>query len=169
MTLKLFAGLAAFVAALWSIPALAYTLGPGSGASVSSSTATASQGVVFTATFTDASGAPITNTMVKFWQQSGPPGCTVYFHNRSSAPTDSAGQARVFVVFWPNCEGLYVIAATINGGGTVTASVTEVGGFPNTSAPRPSPPAWALTAIALGATLSLFALLGLVRAPRPRH
>jgi Bacterial Ig-like domain (group 1) len=162
MKLKLFTGLAlAALGALFAVPAAAYTLGPGSGASTSASSVAGGQSFTFTATFTDATGAPISGVGVTFSQQSGPSGCTATFSPATST-TNASGQASTTVTLPAGCPGSFVLAATLNGGGTVTATVTEVApGFPNTSASRDAIPMWAIGSILAGGLLVLVAVFGL--------
>jgi hypothetical protein len=143
----------AAVAALMAVPALAYTLGSGSGGTVSSSQVQGGTQFIFTGTFTNSNGAPITFTSVTFSLQNAPAGCTATF-SPVTGQTNSLGQATTTVTLSANCPGTYVLAATIAGGGTVTATVTEVApGFPNTAAAPATTPIWALIALAIGLLL----------------
>jgi hypothetical protein len=86
--------------------------------------------VTFTATFTDCSGGAVSGSQVTF-SATGPANCQPTF-NPGTAVTNQNGQVTTTVTFPPGCPGLYSLAAGTQGI-TVTASVRETGGFPNTS------------------------------------
>jgi hypothetical protein len=152
--------LVAAAASLIAVPALAYTVGPGSSGTVSSGTAAGGSSVTATFTFVQPNGTPFpAGVQVTFSQQSGPSGCTVTFSS-ATATTDASGKVSVTVTLPANCPGQFVLAATAAGGGTVTATVVESGGFPNAAgapvrAPAPFQPYFAIAAglvlIGLGA------------------
>jgi hypothetical protein len=53
------------------------------------------------------------------------------------------------------CPGQYVLAATLAGGGSVTLSVVETGGFPNTTANPSGALPWWLVAVAAAIFLAV--------------
>jgi hypothetical protein len=119
---------------LLATPALAY--GPvlgNSSAAVNPTSGGPGQQVTFTATFRDQFNNAVSPAMVvTFFQVSGPAGCTVTFA-QGSATTDANGQVSVVVTMPQGCSGQFVLGATA-GGVTVSAAVSETGGFANTSA-----------------------------------
>ncbi len=148
---------------LAAAPALAYTVGSGSFGSAPGSVA-AGQPFTFTATFKQPNGAPFpAGVPVTFTQVSGPSGCVASF-NPVNTLTDANGTASTTVVLPTGCPGAFVLAATAEGSGSVTVTVVETGGFPNTSgepAARHSTPWWVIGGVAGGAA-GLAALLALL-------
>src|SRR2546430_9988051 len=124
---------------LTGCPAFAYTVGGGStgGGPASAPGATP---FTFSAKFLDSNGNPIVGTMVTFSMSAGPAGtgCQPTF-NPPTAVTDATGTAATTVTLPSGCPGQFVLQAALAGGGTVTLSVVETGGFPNTSPPPPRP------------------------------
>jgi len=144
-------------------PALAYTVGTGSFGTAPSSVASG-QPFTFTATFKQPNGAPFpAGVAVTFTQVSGPSGCAASF-NPLNTVTDANGIASTTVVLPTGCPGAYVLGATAAGGGSVTVTVVETGGFPNTSgepAVLHATPWWMIGGVA-GGVLGLGALLALL-------
>jgi hypothetical protein len=117
-----------------------------------------------------ASGAPVpAGVTVTFAKVSGPGQPTF---NPLTTTTNSAGQASSIVTLPSGYPGQYVLAATLAGGGSVTLTVVEAGGFPNTVADAMRQPAAALWPFAAGsAALLLIAVafgLGLRRSRQAR-
>jgi hypothetical protein len=152
--------------------ALAYTVGSGSTATGPTGVA-AGTAFVFLATFVQPGGAPVpAGQTVTFAQRTGPgtasrapsllridgrwqpmalvaSTCQATF-NPVTTTTDSAGRASSTVTLPAGCPGQYVLAATLSGGGSVTFTVVETGGFPNTTAdPMRGLPTWLVAAGAL--------------------
>jgi hypothetical protein len=104
-------------------------------------------------------GTPVpAGVTVTFSTASGPARATF---SPLSTTTNSAGQASTTVTLPAGFPGQYVLAATLAGGGSVTLTVVEAGGFPNTVADlvrHPVAPLWPVAA-GFGAIL-LFAGLG---------
>src|SRR5438445_478993 len=133
---------------LFASSALAYTVGSGSSVSAPTSVAGGTP-FTFTVTFLQPNGTPIDATPVTFSQTSGPSAsaptvrlfstaatlavATATF-NPTTSVTNSSGVASTTVTLPAGFPGQYVLAATLAGGGTLTATVTEAGGFPNTTA-----------------------------------
>ncbi|MHB8509156.1 MAG: hypothetical protein ACYDGR_11000 [Candidatus Dormibacteria bacterium] len=132
------AGLVAVSALLvGSMSGLAYQASQNnSTGSVSSTSGGPGSQVTFTATFDDQNGNGVLGASVTFSQQSGPSGCTVTF-SPSSGVTDSTGKVSTNATLPANCPGSYVLAAS-TAGATVTATVRETGGFPNTTTEAPA-------------------------------
>jgi hypothetical protein len=119
-----------------SSPVLAYTPSQNnSNDNTNTQQGTGGQTITDTATFKDSNGQGVAGASVTFSQQSGPSGCQVVF-NPATAVTDANGQATSQVTLPANCAGQYVLAAS-TGGTTVTTTVRETGGFPNTTAEAP--------------------------------
>lgn len=149
--------------------ALAYTVGTGSTASGPTAIA---GGVPFTFTvrFVQPDGTPEPAGLgVTFSEVSGPTTasvapavlrihggdqavtlaattCVVTF-NPVSTVTDANGTASTIVTLPPGCPGLFVLAATLTGPGvtgsaTLTFSIVELGGFPNTTGDPSGRPSW---------------------------
>jgi hypothetical protein len=122
------------------------------------------QQVRFTATFRDQFNQPVSPPVVAtFFQMSGPAGCSVTFA-QTSATTDVNGQVSVLVTLPQNCPGQYVLAAAA-AGVTVSAAVTETGGFADTTALQQAVPVglvstWPNGLMALGLLLVVVGLLG---------
>jgi hypothetical protein len=131
-TLTALGGLGIAVAVISAVPpatALAYPpCQSSSTGSVSSPTVGPGGQVTFTVTFTDCNGSAVSGSQVTF-SGSGP--CQPTF-NPPSGVTNQNGQVTTTVTFPPGCPGLYTLAAGTQGI-TVTASVRETGGFPNTT------------------------------------
>ncbi|MGI8608522.1 MAG: Ig-like domain-containing protein [Candidatus Dormibacteria bacterium] len=154
------AALAAISAMFVSVPALAYgpTQGNSTG-SVSAGSTGPGGTVTFTGTFQDANGQGVAGATVTFSQQSGPGTCKASF-SPVTATTDSSGKASTTVTLPAGCAGQYVLAAA-TAGATVTATVSETGGFPATSADVPGAPAGnPLPVLALVLGLALVAIGG---------
>ena len=160
MKLKLIIGFAAATVGLFAASgsALAYTVG--SGSSGTTSVTSPQGGVAFTAAFTfkDSGGAPISGTVVTF-SATGP--CAGTTFSPASATTDANGYVQTSVTLPVNCPGSFSLIGTLAGGGSVSVSVTEPGGFPNTAAAPVMQPVGAYGAVALGGLLVLFAVGGL--------
>ena len=89
--------------------------------------------------------------------------------NPVTTTTDSSGRAASTVTLPSGCPGQYVLAATLTGGGSVTFTVVEVGGFPNTTAdPALGVPSWLLVAGALVLCAMAVAGVRLWSTPRGR-
>jgi hypothetical protein len=153
--------------------ALAY--GPVQGnstASVSPTSAGPGQQVRFTATFRDQFNQPVSPPVVAtFFQMSGPGGCSVSFA-QNSATTDVNGQVSTLATLPLSCPGQYVLASAA-AGVTVSAAVTETGGFADTTAlPQVASSGlgstWGTGLMALGLLLLVVGLLG-YRFRRPAH
>jgi Bacterial Ig-like domain (group 1) len=132
------APLAALFAIAVGVPALAYQspTPTNSTATVSPASGVAGATITFTATFKDNNGAPVVGAAVTFSQQAGPANCTVTF-SPTTGTTDANGQVSTQVTLPQGCPGSYVLAAS-TAGATVTATVTESGGFAATSAEQPN-------------------------------
>ena len=120
-------------------PALAYVVGSGSSATAP---VTVGGGVpfTFTAAFVSSDGTPFpAGVAVTFSQSSGPTAaapCAATF-DPTQTTTDASGDATTTVTLPTGCPGQYVLLATAAGGGTVSFTVTEAGGYPNTTAAAP--------------------------------
>jgi hypothetical protein len=161
--------------------AFAYSVGSGSTATGPTGIA-ANTPFTFLATFVQPDGTPVpAGQTVTFSQQSGPgtaavppsllridgqwqrivlaqSTCQAAF-NPAATTTDSGGRAATTVTLPGGCPGLFVLAATLSGGGTVTFTVVETGGFPNTTTdPSQSQSWWLLVAGAVA--LCAIAVLG---------
>jgi hypothetical protein len=145
--------------------ALAY--GPVQGnstASVIPTSAGAGQQVRFTATFRDQFNQPVSPPVVAtFFQMSGPVGCSVSLA-QNSATTDVNGQVSTLATLPLSCPGQYVLASAA-AGVTVSAAVTETGGFADTTALQQAVPVglagtWPNGLMALGLLLVVVGLLG---------
>ena len=165
--------LCAVVAGLSLLPAgsaFAYTVGGGSSGTGPTGVAPGTP-FTFTAQFLQPNGTPVpAGVGVTFSEQSGPtaaaaaPARLMMIGGRSqrislaastcvptfnpvSTVTDSTGSASTSVTLPTGCPGQFVLAATLAGGGTVTFSVAETGGFPNTTVDRAHAlPWWLLVA-----------------------
>ncbi len=145
-------------------PALAYTVCTGSSGAAPSSVA-GGQAFTFTVTSKQTDGTPAAGVGMTFSQMSGPSGSAASF-NPVSTVTDANGIARTTVVLPTGSPGAYVLAATVAVAGacSVTVTVVETGGFPNTSsvpAAQQFAPWWVIGGVAGGALglAALFALL----------
>jgi hypothetical protein len=165
MKSKILVGLAAATLGLFmaSSTVLAYTVG--SGSSGTTSVTSPQGGVAFTAAFTfkDSGGAPISGTVVTF-SATGP--CAGTTFSPASGTTDANGYVQTSVTLPVNCPGSFSLIGTLAGGGSVSVSVTEPGGFPNTSALPANMPIWAMTLVGVGVLVVLAALISLRRERR---
>ncbi len=116
-----------------------------------------------TATFKGGTGCaqPDVAQTVNFTQQSGPAGCTATI-SPTSATTNSSGVATTTVTLPAKCPGSFVLAASEVNGVTVTVTLVESGGFPNSTtdppAPSPTMPVWLILAGVLAAVTGTGAL-----------
>lgn len=136
-------------------PAFAYFSQGNSSARVSAASAGPGGKVTFSGAFKDQNGQGMVGAPVTFWQQSGPSNCQVTFN----PTTDANGSFTTAVTLPANCPGAYMLAASTQGA-TVTASVSETGGFPATTADAPGTPpvrpSWPIPVLVAG--LALIAL-----------
>jgi hypothetical protein len=141
-----------------SVPAFAYVdTSPGSGATVSTSTAQPGSAFTLTATFTDLAQG----TSVSFSAS-----CSGTTFNPASGTLDANHSASTSVVIPSACAGQNVtLTATGPAGQTVSATVAVAGGFPNTAtAPQSLPFGWFV--IAFGVLLLIGGTFGLSRGRR---
>ncbi len=155
----------------------AYNVGSGSSGTGPTGVA-AGTPFTFVATFLQPDGTPVpAGVGVTFSQQNGPgtaalparqlringqwqgvalaaSTCQATF-NPVTTVTDSSGRAATTVTLPSGCPGQYVLAATLAGGGTITFTVVETGGFPNTTADPARGLSWRVVA---GSVLLLIAL-----------
>jgi hypothetical protein len=136
---------AVLVAVLITTPTAAMAANIVGGASFLAMPASAAAGQPFTATarFVQPGGSPFPLAVaVIFSQETAPAGsCDVTF-DPQFASTDATGSASTQVTLSAGCPGNFVLLATAAGAGSVTTTITETGGFPNTSADPPGGPAW---------------------------
>jgi hypothetical protein len=132
-------------AVLAAVPTAAVAANIVGGGSSLATPASAAAGKPFTATarFVQPGGSPFPLAVaVIFSEETSPAGsCAVTFYPQF-ASTDAAGSATTQVTLSAGCPGNFVLVATAAGAGSVTATITETGGFPNTSADPPDRPAW---------------------------
>jgi hypothetical protein len=104
-------------------------------------------------------GTPVpAGVAVTFSTVSGPHPATF---NPTTTTTNSAGQASTMVTLPAGFPGQFVLAATLAGGGSLTLTVVEAGGFPNTVADLVRHPAAPLWPVAAGSgAILLLAILG---------
>jgi hypothetical protein len=103
----------------------------------------AGQAFTATARFVQPGGSPFPPAVgVIFSQEASPAGSCAVTFDPQFASTDGAGSAATQVTLSAGCPGNFVLVATAAGAGSVTATITETGGFPNTSADPPGRPAW---------------------------
>jgi hypothetical protein len=112
---------------------------------------------------------PIVGQGVTF-SSSGPGKATF---NPPSGTTNSAGQVSTTVTLPPGVPGQYVLTATLASGGTVSVTVVESGGFPNTAADLVHQSAGSQARVAVEAVALLLVLaalgFGLLKVLRPRR
>jgi hypothetical protein len=125
--------------------------------------ASAAAGQPFTATarFVQPNGSafPLAVAVI-FSQEASPAGSCAVTFDPQFASTDASGSATTQVTLSAGCAGNFVLVATAAGAGSVTATITETGGFPNTSADPPGRPArpWEPAAALVGLLLGAAAL-----------
>jgi Big-like domain-containing protein len=161
MKFKALVGISAALMAvgLSAVSALAYTTGPGTGGTTTTSNPPVGGSTSATFTFTNSSGQAIAGLAVNFSVQSGTASCVSF--NPASGVTNSAGQVSTTVTF--SCAGQFTLAAVGAGGETATVTITAGSAFPNTSAaPIPSP-VLPIGGIVLGVLLVAGAAFGLSR------
>ncbi len=152
-----------------ALPAAAYVVGHDCTGDAPSA-ASSGQGFTFSATCDTSTGQTLpAGTPITFSQTSGPTAaltatremagiayrlmattCVATF-NPPSTVVDANGHASTTITLPPNCPGQYVLTATASTGATVSVTVSEAGGFPNTAADQNAPRGAALGTAALAA------------------
>jgi hypothetical protein len=134
---------AVVVAVLAATPTAAANIVGGASSLAMPASAAAGQPFTATARFVQPGGSPFPLAVaVIFSEDASPAGSCAATFDPQFASTDATGSASTQVTLSAGCPGNFVLLATAAGAGSVTTTITETGGFPNTSADPPGGPAW---------------------------